>query len=171
MKRVRLEYLEERTLLAALPILSISNPAPFPEGSTGTSNMVFVISRSGDTAPALSVHYQTQNGTAVAGVDYVTTSGSVNFAANQTSATVSVPVIGSTVFKADTTFTLAIQPDITIAGNQDFAVSGFPTSATVVDVNGDGLPDIVTANSGANTVSVLLNTSTGTAATAFSLAA
>src|SRR5207253_8722814 len=46
------------------------------------------------------------------------------------------------------------------AGHVDFAAGAFPTSVAVGDVNDDGLPDLVVANSGSSTVSVLLN-STG----------
>jgi hypothetical protein len=43
------------------------------------------------------------------------------------------------------------------AGQQTFAVGGLPSSVTVGDFNGDGRPDLATANASANTVSVLLN--------------
>ena len=43
----------------------------------------------------------------------------------------------------------------------DFPTGMQPASVVLGDVNGDGRPDIVTANSGSNSVSVLLNTGTG----------
>ena len=43
------------------------------------------------------------------------------------------------------------------AGHVDFAAGAFPTSVAVGDVNDDGLPDLVVANSGSSTVSVLQN--------------
>src|SRR4029077_1191929 len=43
------------------------------------------------------------------------------------------------------------------ASHVDFAVGSNPTSIAVADLNGDGIPDLVVANSGSNTVSVLLN--------------
>src|SRR5208337_3451295 len=41
---------------------------------------------------------------------------------------------------------------------QTFAVGSYPASVTVADVNGDGKPDLIVANDGSGTVSVLLNT-------------
>jgi hypothetical protein len=43
-----------------------------------------------------------------------------------------------------------------------YATANNPWSATVADYNGDGKPDIATANSSGNNVTVLLNTGTGT---------
>ena len=44
-----LERLEER--LAPSLTFSISNPTPVPEGGSGTTNMVFVVTRSGNLSP------------------------------------------------------------------------------------------------------------------------
>src|SRR5262249_12943352 len=69
---LRVEALEGR--LAPAVTLSISDPLPLPEGDSGTSNMVFVVTRSGELSPAVQVNYATQDGTgpngAKAGTDY-----------------------------------------------------------------------------------------------------
>jgi hypothetical protein len=44
------------------------------------------------------------------------------------------------------------------APRQDFPTGNSPVSAAVGDFNGDGMPDLVVANQGSNSVSVLLNT-------------
>src|SRR5579883_3490406 len=94
------ETLEGR--LAPTVTLSISNPAPFPKPDTGQLMGMFVVTRTGDLAPAVQVNYQTQDGTgpngAHAGVDYVATTGTLMFAANQTMATITVPIIGNNIF-------------------------------------------------------------------------
>ena len=46
------------------------------------------------------------------------------------------------------------------ATQQTFGTGADPRAVAAGDVNGDGLPDLVIANQGENTVSVLLNTTT-----------
>jgi hypothetical protein len=48
--------------------------------------------------------------------------------------------------------------DGTFANNLDYATGTGPDATAVADFNGDGRPDIVTADGGSGTVSVLLNT-------------
>jgi hypothetical protein len=47
---------------------------------------------------------------------------------------------------------------VSFAAQQTFATSNFPHGVAVADVNGDGRPDLVVANSSDNSVGVLLNT-------------
>ena len=51
------------------------------------------------------------------------------------------------------------------ASQQTFATGSNPQSVTAADINGDGQPDLIVANEGSNTVSVLLNTTAPGAAT------
>ena len=163
-RRPWLEVLEGR--LAPTVSLSVSDPAPFPKPDTGQLMGIFVVTRSGDRAPEVLVDYQTQDGVgatgAHAGTDYVATSGTLDFAPNQTAATVTVPIVGNNIFQADKTFTLNLANPRTAAGGftppQPFAVGNQPYAVTTADINGDGRPDLIIANRGSNTVSVLLNT-------------
>ena len=59
-------------------------------------------------APAVQADYTTVDGTATAGVDYKPTSGTLEFAANQATATISVPIIGSPTLHANRTFTVQL---------------------------------------------------------------
>src|SRR5262245_21873597 len=92
--RLQRESLENR--LTPTVDLSIAPPVPCTEGDFGMTNMFFVVTRSGDTAPALTVDYATQNGSAVAGTDYLATSGTLSFSAGQTTTSIAVPIIGNT---------------------------------------------------------------------------
>ncbi len=49
---------------------------------------------------------------------------------------------------------------LTFAARQTFATGSDPISVKVADINGDGKPDLVIANDGSNSLSVLLNTTT-----------
>jgi hypothetical protein len=49
---------------------------------------------------------------------------------------------------------------LTFAAKQDFGTGSSPYSVAIGDFNSDGKPDLVAANNGSNTVSVLLNTTT-----------
>jgi uncharacterized protein (TIGR03437 family) len=49
----------------------------------------------------------------------------------------------------------------TVAGGSPFSVGSKPSSLAVADINGDGLTDIITANSTNNNVTVLLGTTSG----------
>ncbi|GAA4390926.1 hypothetical protein GCM10023186_39660 [Hymenobacter koreensis] len=53
------------------------------------------------------------------------------------------------------------------AAKQDFTVGSSPVVVNIGDLDGDGKLDIVTSNNGTNNVSVLRNTTTGTAAVSF----
>src|SRR5262245_17857719 len=64
----RLEELEPRLVLAVGVGLSIADPVPITEGDSGMTNLVFVVTRSGDLGPALTVQFQTVDGTAQAGL-------------------------------------------------------------------------------------------------------
>ncbi len=66
------------------------------EGNSGTTNAVFTVSLSVASANAITVDFATADDTALAGSDYVITTGTISFAPGETSKTISVPVIGDT---------------------------------------------------------------------------
>ena len=86
----------------SLPQLSISD-VTVTEGQSGTRNAVFTASLSAAATGVVSVAYQTTDGTAQAGSDYQAASGTLSFAAGQTSRTITVAVVGDTDYEPDET--------------------------------------------------------------------
>jgi len=85
------------------PSLRISD-VTVTEGNSGTANATFTVTLSQASGYTVTVDYATGDGTAVAGVDYTTTTGTLTFTPGQTSKTISVPVIGETMDEPDETF-------------------------------------------------------------------
>ena len=74
------------------PLTTIETPFP-AAGSSPTTTATFTLTLSAASAQAITVNFTTADGTAIAGTDYVTQSGSVTFAPGQTQATVTVTVL------------------------------------------------------------------------------
>src|SRR6185369_1739205 len=66
------------------------NDVTITEGASGTSVANFTVSLSSASSNTVTVNYATADTTAVAGVDYVATSGTLTFTPGQTSRTLSV---------------------------------------------------------------------------------
>ena len=89
----------------AAPSLSIADAASSDESAASTS---LTVSLSAASAKTITVDYATSDGTATAGSDYTATSGTLTFAAGDTSKTIDVAVLGDTTFEGDETVTITI---------------------------------------------------------------
>jgi uncharacterized repeat protein (TIGR01451 family) len=86
------------------------------EGNSGSTNAMFTVTRSNNTT-AFSVPYSTTAGTATAGGDFTATSGTLNFTVGGAlTQTISVPVLGDTLFEADKTFTVSLGTVVNTTG-------------------------------------------------------
>ena len=94
------------------------------EGHSGTSSARFAVSIWPSPAFGASVAYATADGSAVSGNDFRARSGTLSFAANETSKVLSVPVIGDTLLEATETFTVNLAS---------------PTNGTFGDAQGEGV--------------------------------
>src|SRR6185436_19455757 len=106
----------------AEPALSI-NDVSVSEGNAGTTSAGFTISLSNASSQTITVDYTTADGSAAAGSDYVTTSGTVTFTPGQVSQPISVTVNGDTTFEPNESFF------VNLTG---------PTNATISDNQGTG---------------------------------
>jgi Calx-beta domain len=90
------------------PRLSI-NSMSVKEGNSGTKVMTFTVTLSAAYDQPVTVHYATQDGSAkVADNDYVATSGTLTFAAGQTSQTISVVIKGDRKTETDEYFNVVL---------------------------------------------------------------
>lgn len=89
------------------PTVSVGN-ATVTEGISGLVDAVFTVTLSSPSASALTVDFTTVDGTAVAGSDYVATSGTVTFAPNQLSAPIRIPVKTDFVEEVTETFSVLL---------------------------------------------------------------
>ena len=122
----------------------------------------FAVTLAGSTSLAVTVAYATADGTAVAGVDYEAASGTLTFAPDDASATVSVALLADGVDEAEETFALELSApaNATLAVSSAAGVIGDadpPPALSVADARG--------AEGGAAAFAVTLAGSTSLAVT------
>ncbi|MCP9914452.1 hypothetical protein KBZ07_13795 [Cyanobium sp. BA20m-14] len=152
-----------------LPILSISAPQTVVEGQT--TSVTYTVSMSAASPLAASVAYATANGTATAGSDYTASSGSLSFAAGETSKTITINLLNDSLNESDETFSLSLSaPTNATLGSPSSVITTLTdtlvaTSSTVLPtgienlrldgtaaINGTGNTgaNVITGNNGAN---------------------
>jgi CSLREA domain-containing protein len=132
------------------PVLTIDD-ATHAEGNTGTTSYTFTVTKTGPTNLPASVDFTTQDGTATtANNDYQLNSGTLNFAADETTKTITVLVNGDTVYEGNETFTVVLSN---------------PSNATISDGTGLG-----TINNDDNPPATLVVNTTNDADDGFCLA-
>ncbi len=119
----------------AAPTLSIDDVS-VTEGNAGTTTATFTVSLSAASGKTVTVDWATAAGTAAAGVDYVTASGSRTIAPGATTATIAVTVNGDVTDEANETFTVGLSN---------------PGNATIADASGTGT---ITDDDAAPTLSI-----------------
>jgi len=99
------------------------NDVSVSEGNSGTTSANFTVTLSPASSQTVIVQYATANGTALAGSDYVTTSGALTFTPGETSKLVSVTVNGDMTIEPNETFfvNLSNASNATITDNQGVA--------------------------------------------------
>ena len=156
------------------PAISVDDVS-IAEGDGGTSNLVFTVSLNTPSVIAVAVDFATANGTATAGSDYVATSGTLTFAAGETTKTVSVIVNGDvTVEQAETLFlnltnpgaaTIADAQGLGTLSNDDTALVTI-TDATITEGDSGTTNMVFTvslSNASASAITVNFATGDGTA--------
>jgi len=91
--------------------------------ASGTTPFVFNVTLSAASSLSVTVNYATLNGTATSARDYQSTSGTLTFAAGQTSKTITVLVNGDTTKESNETFAVRLSN---------------PSNATITKIDGIG---------------------------------
>jgi hypothetical protein len=147
----------------AAPSLSINNVS-VSEGNTGTTTATFTVSLFTVSAKTVTFDWATAAGTATAGTDYVTASGSRTIAAGATTATIPITVIGDTLDEGDETFTLNLSSPVnaTIAGGSGTGTIIDDDALPTLSVNNVPVPE---GNAGTTTATFTVSLSAASAKT------
>ncbi len=89
------------------PKISI-NDVVLTEGDSDSKNAMFTVTLSAASPQTVTVNFATANGSAHAGVDYTTSTGTLTFAPNTTSQKLSVAVLGDTDDEINETFAVIL---------------------------------------------------------------
>ncbi|WP_218653201.1 Calx-beta domain-containing protein [Nostoc sp. TCL26-01] len=157
--------------LANAPKINITNPTTVIEGLD--ANAIFTVNLSAASPYPVTVKYTTANQTAIAGSDYTATSGTLSFAANETSKTITVPILNDNLNEAEKTFTLTLSnpTNANLSNSQVVATISDTLTASITTtlptqvenltltgsaaINGTGnsLNNTITGNAAKNTIS------------------
>jgi Tol biopolymer transport system component len=95
------------------PSLTVSNARTFAEGNAGSAGFTtFIVKLLAPASQNVTVNYQTTNGTATAGSDYVAKSGQLTFAPGETTKSVRVDFIGDSLAELNETFFLDLRTPV-----------------------------------------------------------
>ncbi|MBC8180892.1 hypothetical protein H8E88_07190, partial [candidate division KSB1 bacterium] len=153
----------------APPSISINDESENENANT----MTFTVTLSVISGKAVSVNYQTNNGTAVAPGDYTTTTGILNIPAGSLTGTINVPIIDDGLDENNEVFTVDLSNPVnaTITDNQGVGTINDNDGAPTISIsNQTGNEDIGTmsfavnlSNASGNAITVDYQTSNGTA--------
>ena len=101
-----------------IPAISI-NDVSITEGNTGTRTASFTVSLSEPSTATVTVAYATANGSATAGSDYQSASGTVSFEPGQTTRTISVVINGDRAGEPNETFAVNLSAPINAVFNDN----------------------------------------------------
>ena len=110
------------------------------EGNDGTTGLAFTVKLSAAASGPVTVAYATSNGTARAGEDYVARSGTLTFAAGETSKVVNVQVTGDRAIEANETVKLTLSSPVGATIKDGLAVG------TIVNDDSIALPSLSIAD-------------------------
>ena len=109
-------------LLIANPTVSVGE---------GAGSATINVSRISGATGGVSVNFATLNGTATAGSDYTTTSGTLTFGDGETSKSIAVPILQDTIYEGNESF------GVTLSAPGGGAILATPSAGTVTIIDDD----------------------------------
>lgn len=142
--------------------LSIANAATVTEPDSGVTAVTFTVTLAEASSQTITATFQTENGSAVAGIDYVAKTGTLTFAPGQLTATISVDVIGDTTGEATESFFVRIRPGANAIIDTELASVDILDTDTRITIDDASIPE---GDSGTTTLTFTVRlTSAATAA-------
>jgi hypothetical protein len=115
------------TILDNEPRISINNVSR-AEGKSGSTTFTFTVSLSAAYDQTVTVKYATANGTATAGRDYTSKSGTLTFAPGETIKTITIAVLGDKQKESNETFFVDL-----FGASSNALISGARGTGTILD--------------------------------------
>lgn len=100
----------------------------------GVGSATITVTRLGGTAGDVSVQFATADGSAIAGTDYIATSGALTFLDGETSKTFVIAILDDTIFEGDENLI------VNLSAPSGGATLGNPSSAPLTIINNDAQP-------------------------------
>ncbi|MDB9491443.1 Calx-beta domain-containing protein, partial [Dolichospermum circinale CS-534/05] len=94
------------------PTINLSANKTIVEGNTNPQNVIYTVTLSNASTQTITVQYATANGTAIAGSDYTSTTGTLTFNPGVTSQVINIPILNDSLNEANETFTLNLASPI-----------------------------------------------------------
>ncbi|MBL1210324.1 Calx-beta domain-containing protein, partial [Geminocystis sp. GBBB08] len=97
-----------QTDIPATPRINLIGNQTLVEGMTNPQNITYTVTLSQASTQTVTVQYATIDGTALAGEDYTSTSGTLTFSPGQTSKIITIPILNDFINEPNETFTLIL---------------------------------------------------------------
>ncbi len=111
------------------------NDVTKPEGNSGTSDFTFTVTLSASYPLTVTVNYATSDASALAGSDYVATSGTLTFLPGETSHTFTVQIIGDTVFEGNDFFFVSLSSPVNAALSRATGIGTIVNDDVTLSIN------------------------------------
>ena len=92
-----------------VPVINLSANQTIVEGNSNPQNVTYTVTLSRSDTRVITVNYATANGTATAGSDYTSRTGTLTFNSGVTSQSINIPILNDSINEANETFTLTLK--------------------------------------------------------------